>query len=180
MKKSWKKGIAAAMSVLLAAGMAGCGQTNTANSTATSGDAATTAQTEVAQSNTDNGDLTVVKILGRNYTYTGANGKTVTLKDWSTEGKSKRWDKLSENLAAKGVKLELDLIEPDQFDTTIQTMAASGELFNYDIRLFSHCCLRYRDLQKGRLLWQNKKRTGFRKKDLIQETIGAPGIRSFA
>ena len=31
MKKSWKKGIAAAMSVLLAAGMAGCGQTNTAN-----------------------------------------------------------------------------------------------------------------------------------------------------
>lgn len=40
MKKSWKKGIAAAMSVLLAAGMAGCGQTNTANSTATSGDAA--------------------------------------------------------------------------------------------------------------------------------------------
>lgn len=75
MKKSWKKGIAAAMSVLLAAGMAGCGQTNTANSTATSGDAATTAQTEVAQSNTDNGDLTVVKILGRNYTYTGANGK---------------------------------------------------------------------------------------------------------
>ena len=72
MKKSWKKGIAAAMSVLLAAGMAGCGQTNTANSTATSGDAATTAQTEAAQSNTDNGDLTVVKILGRNYTYTGA------------------------------------------------------------------------------------------------------------
>ena len=133
MKKSWKKGIAAAMSVLLAAGMAGCGQTNTANSTATSGDAATTAQTEAAQSNTDNGDLTVVKILGRNYTYTGANGKTVTLKDWSTEGKSKRWDKLSENLAAKGVKLELDLIEPDQFDTTIQTMAASGELFNYDM-----------------------------------------------
>ena len=130
MKKSWKKGIAAAMRVLLAAGMAGCGQTNTANSTATSGDAATTAQTEVAQSNTDNGDLTVVKILGRNYTYTGANGKTVTLKDWSTEGKSKRWDKLSENLAAKGVKLELDLI---QFDTTIQTMAASGELFNYDM-----------------------------------------------
>lgn len=133
MKKSWKKGIAAAMSVLLAAGMAGCGQTNTANSTATSGDAATTAQTEAAQSNTDNGDLTVVKILGRNYTYTGANGKTVTLKDWSTEGKSKRWDKLSENLAAKGVKLELDLIEPDQFDTTIQTMAASGELFNYEM-----------------------------------------------
>ena len=70
MKKSWKKGIAAAMSVLLAAGMAGCGQTNTANSTATSGDAATIAQTEAAQSNTDNGDLTVVKILGRNYTYT--------------------------------------------------------------------------------------------------------------
>lgn len=75
MKKSWKKGIAAAMSVLLAAGMAGCGQTNTANSTATSGDAATTAQTEVAQSNTDNGDLTVVKILGRNYTYTGRTEK---------------------------------------------------------------------------------------------------------
>lgn len=51
----------------------GCGQTNTANSTATSGDAATIAQTEAAQSNTDNGDLTVVKILGRIYAYTGAN-----------------------------------------------------------------------------------------------------------
>lgn len=37
--------------------------------------------------------------------------------------------RLAENLAAKGVKLELDLIEPDQFDTTIQTMAASGERF---------------------------------------------------
>ena len=133
MKKSWKKGIATAMSVLLAAGIAGCGQANTANSTAAAGDAATTAQTVTTQSSTEDGDLTVVKILGRNYTYTGANGKTVTLKDWSTEGKSKRWDKLAENLAAKGVKLELDLIEPDQFDTTVQTMAASGELFNYDM-----------------------------------------------
>lgn len=112
MKKSWKKGIATAMSVLLAAGIAGCGQANTANSTAAAGDAATTAQTVTTQSSTEDGDLTVVKILGRNYTYTGANGKTVTLKDWSTEGKSKRWDKLAENLAAKGVKLELDLIEP--------------------------------------------------------------------
>ena len=63
------------MSVLLAAGMAGCGQTNTANSTATSGDAATTAQTEVAQSNTDNGDLTVVKFWDAITLYTGANGK---------------------------------------------------------------------------------------------------------
>ena len=69
----------------------------------------------------------------RDSTYTGANGKTMTLKDWYEDGKSKRWQKLTEDLAQKGVALELELIEPDQFDTTCQTMAASGEFKNYDL-----------------------------------------------
>ena len=78
-------------------------------------------------------DLAVVRILGRNYSYTGANGKTVTLKDWAEEWRSRRWAKLEEELAKKGVKLELELIAFDRFDTTVQTMAASGELSNYDL-----------------------------------------------
>ena len=36
-------------------------------------------------------------------------------------------------LAERGIKLELDLIESDQFETTCQTMAASGEFSNYDL-----------------------------------------------
>lgn len=74
-----------------------------------------------------------MRVLGNNYTFTGANGRTVTLKDWAEEGKSKRWQKLTEDLAERGIKLELDLIESDQFETTCQTMAASGEFSNYDL-----------------------------------------------
>ena len=43
-----------------------------------------------------------------------------------------RWNKLTDDLAEKGVKLELDLIEADQYQTNIQTMVASGEISKYD------------------------------------------------
>ena len=141
-RKKWKSGMALALSALMVLGAAGCGNANAgqtsqpAQSEAPAEQPAQQDQADAAQEDNaqaDSTDLEVVKILGRNYTYTGANGRTVTLKDWSTEGKSKRWAKLEEEMAKKGVKLELDLIEPDQFDTTIQTMAASGELFNYDL-----------------------------------------------
>ena len=147
MRKKWKQGMAAELSALMLLGLAGCG--NNADSGQASGNAESKLSAEEssqapAEEGREDGeqadagqeesaDLEVVKILGRNYTYTGANGKTVTLKDWATEGRSKRFAKLEEELAKKGVKLELDLIEPDQFDTTIQTMAASGELSNYDM-----------------------------------------------
>lgn len=147
MRKKWKQGMAAALSALMLLGLAGCG--NNADSGQASGNEESKLSVEEssqapAEEGREDGeqadagqeesaDLEVVKILGRNYTYTGANGKTVTLKDWATEGQSKRFAKLEEELAKKGVKLELDLIEPDQFDTTIQTMAASGELSNYDM-----------------------------------------------
>lgn len=141
-RKKWKNGAALMLSALMVLGMTGCGgdakessqpapEESKAEQQTESQEQADDAQTDQEQE--AGGELEVVKILGRNYTYTGANGRTVTLKDWSTEGKSKRWEKLEEDLAQKGVKLELDLIEPDQFDTTLQTMAASGELSNYDM-----------------------------------------------
>lgn len=146
MRKKWKQGMAVTLSALMLLGLAGCG--NEDSGQAAGGAESKSSAEESGQETSeerqadsgqddagqeDTGDLEVVKILGRNYTYTGANGKTVTLKDWATEGKSKRYAMLEEELAKKGVKLELDLIEPDQFDTTIQTMAASGELFDYDM-----------------------------------------------
>lgn len=139
MKKKWQSGMALALGALMVLGAAGCGNADAGQTSGTSAPKETTPAEQAADqeqadaAQTDSGDLEVVKILGRNYTYTGSNGRTVTLQDWSTEGKSKRWAKLEEELAKKGVKLELDLIEPDQFDTTIQTMAASGELSNYDL-----------------------------------------------
>ena len=142
MRKKWKQGMAGALSALMLLGLAGCGNNADSGQTSQGAESKPSAE-DSGQEPADEGqedsgqeegtELEVVRILGRNYTYTGANGKTVTLKDWSTEGKSKRWAKLEEELAKKGVKLELDLIEPDQFDTTIQTMAASGELSNYDL-----------------------------------------------
>ena len=142
MRKKWKQGMAGALSALMLLGLAGCGNNADSGQTSQGAESKPSAE-DSGQEPADKGqedsgqeegtELEVVRILGRNYTYTGANGKTVTLKDWSTEGKSKRWAKLEEELAKKGVKLELDLIEPDQFDTTIQTMAASGELSNYDL-----------------------------------------------
>ena len=141
MRKKWKQGMAAALSALMLLGMAACGSNA---DQATGGQESKSSAEESSQKPQDssggtadgqeeNEELEVVKILGRNYTITGANGKTLSLKDWSTEGKSKRWAMLEEELAKRGVKLELDLIEPDQFDTTIQTMAATGELSNYDL-----------------------------------------------
>lgn len=145
LRKKWKSGIALVLSALMVLGTAGCGNAEEPKETsdeqvqetdqtqAQEGPSAEEDDAAQADTGADSDNLTVVKILGRNYTYTGANGRTVTLKDWSTEGKSKRWEKLEEDLAQKGVKLELDLIEPDQFDTTIQTMVASGALSNYDM-----------------------------------------------
>lgn len=132
MKRKWQKGLAAALSVMMAVGAAGCGSEADTGKTA-EGTAPQTAESAVQDKAAGESELDVVKVLGRNYTYTGANGQTVTLRDWSSQGKSKRWQMLEERLAEKGVKLELELIEPDQFDTTIQTMAASGELSNYDL-----------------------------------------------
>lgn len=128
MRKRMRSIIALSISIAMAAGVMGCGKgeetvKQTEEQKATASDAASD----------ENQDLTVVKVLGTNYTFTGANGRTVTLKDWATEGKSLRWEKLTDDLAEKGIALELDLIEADQYETTCQTMAASGEFSNYDL-----------------------------------------------
>lgn len=135
-----KKVLAALLSLTLVMGAAGCGQTQTGTSgteapesTAAASEAGTAAEeagSEAAQSS--DGELITVKILGINGKATGDGGQTMTMKDWYTDGKSQRWQKVVDDLAARGVQLDLELIEQDQYTTTIQTMVASGEFSNYD------------------------------------------------
>lgn len=72
-------------------------------------------------------ELQTVKILGVNQTNTTVDGKAISLSDW-VDGtvESRVWEKLTDDLAQRGIKLELELIEPDQYDTVIQTKIAAG------------------------------------------------------
>ncbi|GHV28937.1 hypothetical protein AGMMS4952_13780 [Spirochaetia bacterium] len=77
--------------------------------------------------------LTVVKIFGADRQYT-IDGKAVKLSDWYT-GKvpSRLWDQLQTDLAERGIKLELDLIQEDQIGMVFQTLLVSGKLNDYDL-----------------------------------------------
>lgn len=98
MRKKWKQGMAVTLSALMLLGLAGCGNEDSgqaaggaeSKSSAEESGQETSEESQAdsgqdddgqAAGQEDTGDLEVVKILGRNYTYTGANGKTVTLKD---------------------------------------------------------------------------------------------------
>ena len=89
MRRKMKRMLAIAMSVVLAAGMAGCGQKPSKEVKTDNG-------TEAQEAAGTGEELEVVRVFGNNYTFTGANGRTVTLKDWAEEGKSKRWQKPQE------------------------------------------------------------------------------------
>jgi ABC-type glycerol-3-phosphate transport system substrate-binding protein len=78
------------------------------------------------------GGLTTIKAWG-------INGKRVigqsqvSLADWySGAVPSRYWDKFTEEMTKRGVRLELDLIESDQGQTVFQTLLASGRLNDYD------------------------------------------------
>lgn len=70
-------------------------------------------------------EMKTIRILGIDNSGTDDSGTTVYLSDW-VNGDSKMWEKLCSDLAEKGVKLELDLIPSDQYDTVIQTQLAAG------------------------------------------------------
>jgi hypothetical protein len=76
--------------------------------------------------------LTTIKVFGSNQQY-DLSGKNATFSDWYNGSvKSRLWDKFCEELAKRGVKLELDLVMLDQLDTVFQTMLATGKLNDYD------------------------------------------------
>ena len=75
------------------------------------------------------GDLKTLHILGVDHSGTDGNGQTVKLSDW-VNGDSKLWERFTSDLAERGLKLELDLIENDQYDTTVNNQLAAG--LDYD------------------------------------------------
>lgn len=76
----------------------------------------------------DDSDLSVIRVMGINNTVTTVNGGTVSLKEWIESGESALYKTFEEELAKRGLKLEFNLIEEDQYDTVCQTTVASGNL----------------------------------------------------
>ncbi len=72
--------------------------------------------------------LTTIRIMGINNTVTTVDGGTVSLQDWIDSGESKLYQTFTDELAKRGLKLEFNLIEEDQYDTVIQTTIASGKI----------------------------------------------------
>jgi hypothetical protein len=80
--------------------------------------------------------LSTVKILGVNIERT-LGGKNVKLSDWyDGTVKSRLWEQFTAELAKRGVKLDLELIMPDQMQTVFQTTLAAGKLNDYDMVTF--------------------------------------------
>jgi ABC-type glycerol-3-phosphate transport system substrate-binding protein len=76
--------------------------------------------------------LTTIKVWGHNKQYF-VTGGSFTLSDWyDGTVKSKLWDRFVEDLAKRGIKLDLTLVMADQMETAFQTLVASGEINNYD------------------------------------------------
>lgn len=118
LKKAGAAILTAVMTMSLLAGCSEKGGTETASQK--------TEATEESQAGGTKGeDLKNIRILGIDNTGTDDSGKTVYLSDW-VNGDSKMWEKLTSDLAERGVALELDLIPADQYDTVIQTQLAAG------------------------------------------------------
>lgn len=118
LKKAGAAILTAVMTMSLLAGCSEKGGTETASQK-------TEATEESQAGGTEGEDLKTIRILGIDNTGTDDSGKTVYLSDW-VNGDSKMWEKLTSDLAERGVALELDLIPADQYDTVIQTQLAAG------------------------------------------------------
>lgn len=119
-KLQYKKAVSMLLAVGMVAGLAACGGTNEAAS-----EGAATEQGGTVEGGS--GELDTIKILGINNNNSLSNGKTVSIQDWIDGNyESKTWEKLNADLAEYGIKLEFDLIEPDQYETVIQTKVATG------------------------------------------------------
>lgn len=134
MRKAAAAILTAAMTMSLLSGCTGGEESGTA-SDRTEQDAATEESSSEKASAGDNNasggevaadtELKTIRILGIDNSGTDDSGTTVYLSDW-VNGDSKMWERLTSDLAERGVALELDLIPADQYDTVIQTQLAAG------------------------------------------------------
>lgn len=134
MRKAAAAILTAAMTMSLLSGCTGGEESRTA-SDRTEQDAATEESSSEKASAGDNNasggedaadtELKTIRILGIDNSGTDDSGTTVYLSDW-VNGDSKMWERLTSDLAERGVALELDLIPADQYDTVIQTQLAAG------------------------------------------------------
>lgn len=134
-----RKAMAALMAAIMTASLlAGCGDSGSQSSeggSSTGGDSAggeSKAGEEDADSGSGSetsGDLKTLHILGVDHSGTDGSGQTVKLSDW-VNGDSRLWERFTSDLAERGLKLELDLIENDQYTTTVNNQLAAG--LDYD------------------------------------------------
>ena len=68
--------------------------------------------------------LTTIKILGVDNKARMIPEMPFIYRDW-VNGDSKMWQKLTDDLAERGLRLELDLIPEDQYETVVQTQIAA-------------------------------------------------------
>lgn len=126
MKKA-RKWMSAFLSLMLAAGaLTGCAApaaSSNAPSEAKEGSALKEASGD-AQESAATGELSTLRVMGIDI-LSSNTGKDIHLSDW-VNGDSKLWQKLTDDLAQRGVKLELDLIMDDQYPTVCQTALAAG------------------------------------------------------
>lgn len=124
MKKSTKWAALLMAGTMALGSLAGCGGSGgSSTGGASAGSAAETSKTSGTEAPAQ-GELTTLKIMGVDHA-ANVGEKTVYLSDW-VNGDSKIWQKLADDLAAKGVALELDLIKDDQYPTVLQTQIAAG------------------------------------------------------
>ena len=101
--KVWAAVLAAAM---IAGTLTGCRKETAVQSGETG-----TAGTQDADRNGE--ELAAITILGVDNKATDDSGNAVYLSDW-VNGDSKMWQRLTSDLAERGIRLELDLIPEDQ------------------------------------------------------------------
>lgn len=124
-----KRSLLAALlaAVMIVSCFAGCGTKEEAgDAPGESSEAA-----EEAEALEDGDELKTIKILSAEWSSVDVLGKPLYLSDW-VEGESQMWDTLTADLAERGIKLELDLIPKDQWETVLQTKVVEG-LDQYDI-----------------------------------------------
>ena len=73
-------------------------------------------------------ELVTIRVMGRDVAINLDGGQT-RLSDW-VYGESIMWDRLTQDLAERGIQLETHLIAEDQYDLVIQAQLAAG---------FEHC-----------------------------------------
>lgn len=129
MKTTMRKLMALLLSAaLLTSAFAGCssGGSESSNTDSGSGSASTssTGDSSAESGSTTTGEVTTLKIMGIDKTASVDSGE-ISLSDWAAGG-SKIWDTFVDELAERGIQLELDLIPEDQYQTVCQTQLAAG------------------------------------------------------